>query len=514
MTTHALSEKFNHLLNARFTGLILSLLVLTILFQPIFYSNFAYLDEAYQLWHNRDNSNFMMDLVQGRPLTGLIFLKIFASISTIAGLKIMRIISFFSWVLFLVEFFRLGEKWRQSIGFDRSLLNIGGLYIACSLSLAIYIGWGVCLHVGAACLLSLWSGHLFFITIMADRNNIQTILFRLVLILLLGLISLFLYQVAFGMFLFPLALYLIIRRSEASLRVTLSWIGSYLILTLLYYLLFRFSLKLYAVEPSDRAGLTIDPSGKLGFFFSAPLSQAFCLNFLYNMHSIISQSFPILMIVTWLILYIKNEIASVWKKIIFILQFIIVCMFIYLPVMVAKENFASYRTMFVLNLVVTILLVDLFLSLFRSVKSKALFVAVLLCSFVAVGFRNFRYNFIGPLSAEYGLLRQYIDTEYNRSLRTVYFIRPAENLFYPRCGVNAYKDEFGVPSTFKDWTPESLVKQIIFERTKDRALANSITVIQYTDRNAFTTQQDQRKPDALYIDMEAIIPYPNGANVQ
>jgi hypothetical protein len=514
MTASSLYERFDRLLNARFTGLFLSLSVLILLFKPVFYAHYAFLDEAYQLWHNRDDSNFTMDLVQGRLLTGLIFLKTFASIPTIAGLKIMRIISFFSWALFLVEFFRLGEKWRRVIGFDRSLLTISGVYIASSLSLAIYIGWGVCLQIGLACLLGLWAGHLLFITIMGQGEKTRIILLRMISILILSLLSFFLYQPAFAMFLFPLAVYLIIRRSGASLRILLTGVGTYLILTLLYYLLFRYSLKGFSVPPSSRAGISLDPLGKLGFFFSAPLSQAFSLNFLYNMHSILSQAFPILMIAAWLILYIKMDPAAIGKKMIFISLFLVLCMCIYLPVLVARENFASYRTMFVFNLVVTFFLTDLFLSLFRSVKWKALFSAALLCCFIGVGYRNFRLNFIDPLREEYGLLRQFVDTHYDHSIRTVYFMRPAEDLFHPRFGINAYKDEFGVPSTFRDWTPESLLKQVIFENTGDRALADSTAIIQFTDRASFTAQQNKRQPDALYIDMEAIFPFSRGATFQ
>ncbi len=507
MTVPHLPKKLDRLVNAPYAGLLLALTVLTLLFLPVFYANYAYLDEAYQLWHNRDDSNFTMDLVQGRLLTGLIFLKAFSSISSIAGLKIMRILSFFSWALFLVEFFRLGEKWRKLIGFDRSLLMISGLYIACTPSLAVYIGWGVCLQIGIACLLSLWSGHLCFISIMGKKGKTPVMMLRVLLIVLTALVSLFMYQVTFAAFLLPFALYLVTRRSAASLKVILSGIGAYLILILLYYLLFRCSLSWYSVPPSPRASISFDPLGKLGFFFSAPLSQAFSLNFLYNMHSIPSQAFPILAIAAWLVIFFKTDTGRPREKIRFVPLFIVLCMFIYLPVLVASENFASYRTMFVLNLVVAFLLIDIFLSLMRTARSKNIFILGLFCCFIGVGFRNFRNNFIDPLRAEYGLLRQWVDTHYDRSIRTVYFMRPAEDLFHPLFGINAYKDEFGVPSTFKDWTPESLIKQLIFEKTKNRAVADSTTVIQFTDKAAYAREIKHPQPNSLNIDVEGIFYY-------
>jgi hypothetical protein len=504
MTAPSLSKKFDRLVNAPYSGLLLALTVLTLLFLPVFYTNYAFLDEAYQLWHNKDDSNFTMDLVQGRWLTGLIFLKSFSSTSSISGLKIMRIISFFSWALFLEEFFRLGGKWRKLIAFDKLLLTMGGLYIACSLSLAVYIGWGVCLQIGIACLLSLWSGHLYFISIMGNKGKAPVIVLRFLLIVILAIVSLFMYQVSFGAFLLPFALYMVANRSAASLRVIVLGIGAYLLMTLLYYLLFRCSLSWYSVSPGPRATLSFDLLGKLGFFFSAPLSQAFSLNFLYNMHSIPSQAFPILVIAAWLTIFFKKDTGRPREKIRFVPLFIALCMFIYLPVLVAKEDFASYRTMFVLNLVVTFLLIDIFLSLIRQAKFRNFFIIALLCCFIGVGFRNFRYNFIDPLRDEYRLLSQVVNDRYVPSVRTIYFLRPAEDLFRPAYGINAFKDEFGVPSTFKDWTPESLMKQLIFERTKDRAAADGTRVIQFTDREAFTAEENRRQPDALYVDMEAI----------
>src|SRR6476661_10790135 len=65
----------------------------------IFFTNYAYLDEIHQLWHNDDNSNFLMFHTQGRWLTGLLFQKLFSSISRIEQLKYLRIFSFMGWML-------------------------------------------------------------------------------------------------------------------------------------------------------------------------------------------------------------------------------------------------------------------------------------------------------------------------------------------------------------------------------------------------------------------------------
>lgn len=517
MNVTSFNDNLGRLLNKPYMGFLLSLAALTILFLPIFYSDYAFLDEAHQLWHNRDGSDYSMFLVQGRWLTGLIFSRSFAELSAISGIKILRILSFFSWALFIEEFFRLGEKWRQRIVFDRSLLTLGGIYIACSLSLAIYIGWASCFEVGLASLLGLWSGHLFF-TLLGDKLHgepgkdsrapmhisILSLAIRILLILATTLGALFMYQVAFALFLLPAACHLIAKKSAASTRLILAGIGAYLALSILYYLLFYISLKQGSAVAADRTSISMDFGGKLGFFFSAPLSQAFCLNFLYNMHSVVSQAFPILVMAGWVIAYMITDRNSPGKKISFVVLFVVFSMFLYLPVLVAKENFASYRTMFVLNLTVSLLVIDALLNLFRAKRTGYIALTALLCCFIAVGFRNFRYNFLDPLKKEYQWVANDFNTRYDTAVRTIYFLRPAEDLFYPDFHIHPFKDEFGVPSTFKDWTPEPLMKQFILERTNSRSLADSTRLIQFTDRTVFDTETKNPHPHALYIDVEGL----------
>src|SRR5436853_5979189 len=78
--------------------LLIPVLFIAIYFR-IFYTDYAYLDEIHQLWHNNDNSNFVMFHSQGRWLTGLLFRKLFSSITTIDQIKFLRWFSFAGWVI-------------------------------------------------------------------------------------------------------------------------------------------------------------------------------------------------------------------------------------------------------------------------------------------------------------------------------------------------------------------------------------------------------------------------------
>jgi hypothetical protein len=500
--------------NKPLAGFVCSLTVLLILFAPIFYSDYAFLDEAYQLWHNKDGSNYNVFFGQGRWLLAIMSNKLMQEIPSISALKIVRLLSLLSWALFLAAFFHLGKKWQRLIGFNEWLLPLAGVYIACSLSVAVYIGWGACFEAGLAGIFGLWTGHLLFAPLLGNKQPLPISPVRVLLIILMGFCSLFMYQIVFAVMLLPLAFYLIEKKSAFSFRITAFGTGAYLIITILYYGLFLFTLKQGSVAASDRAGISMDILGKLGFFFSAPLSQAFSLNLLMNLHSIISQAFPILMIAGWLLAYLvadnsttakKNAGAKKWA---FIFLFIMFCMLVYLPVLAAKENFASYRTMFVLNLVVTCLILDTTLRLTKSKQSENMLAIVILFFLVGIGFRNVRLNFIDPLKEEYRVVNNYFNTGYHPGIRVIYFLRPAENMFYRRYGINPFKDEFGVPSTFKDWTPEPLMKQLILEKTNDRLLAEKTMVIQFTDRTAFEAEENTRRPEALYVDVESLFGLP------
>jgi hypothetical protein len=85
----------------------------------------------------------------------------------------------------------------------------------------------------------------------------------------------------------------------------------------------------------------------------------------------------------------------------------------------------------------------------------------------------------------------------------VYFIRADKFLFSPEFHTHVYRDEFGAPSTYRDWVPEPIIKQMIFEITKSRKTAEEISVIQFENAELY----NQAKPtlnDSLVIDMNAL----------
>ena len=105
---------------------ILPFIILLSIFLPVFYLNYAFLDEAHQLWHNQDNSNYTMFFVQGRWLSGILFNTFFHQTGTISGLRVLRIISLVSWLSFLLLFLHVVKQWNLRFVIDKYLVILSG----------------------------------------------------------------------------------------------------------------------------------------------------------------------------------------------------------------------------------------------------------------------------------------------------------------------------------------------------------------------------------------------------
>jgi len=132
--------------DSRIYYFLIPLLFILIYFQ-VFFTDYAYLDEIHQLWHNDDNSNFLMFHTQGRWLTGLLFENFFSSISRIEQLKYFRVFSLTGWVLTTFTWGYFSRKWFQSLDIRQELWWLSVFYFVCGISVCVYIGWASCMGV-------------------------------------------------------------------------------------------------------------------------------------------------------------------------------------------------------------------------------------------------------------------------------------------------------------------------------------------------------------------------------
>jgi hypothetical protein len=84
------------------------------------------------------------------------------------------------------------------------------------------------------------------------------------------------------------------------------------------------------------------------------------------------------------------------------------------------------------------------------------------------------------------------------------FVRADEEGFLPNFGIHHYKDEFGMPSTYKDWTPEPLVKQIVYEMTGSREKADRLQVVLYQKADEIHDKKELADPNTLFIDAHTL----------
>ena len=280
----------------------------------------------------------------------------------------------------------------------------------------------------------------------------------------------------------------------------------YFVIYIIYYFCFKYSLRGYHIEASTRTELHFDILKKISFFFSGPFPQGFSINLLFYAGSIFSQVFYVLVFLIWLVITFKRNSPNEFTGKIFFVAFILFLLaLIYLPSMIAAENFPSYRTLFVFNLAVFLMVAESLFSLAKREKVRKVFLVIAIAWVLITGFYTFNFQYINPLKKEYSVLRNFFRENYKPSVTQVYFIRADKFLFSPQFHTKVYRDELGAPSTYRDWVPEPMIKQMIFELTNDRSIAEKTTVLQFEKTELFNqSPKSIDNVNSLLVDMNLL----------
>jgi len=481
-------------------------LLFTLLYYQVFITDYCYLDEIHQLWYNNDGGNFRMFTTQGRLLSGILFDKLFASISEINQIKYLRIFSFCGWVAVTLLWQILFSRWSRLLQIDKKYEIITTIFITCCIPVAVYVGWASCVEMFFGVAAGLLSGHLFFMAVLKKVSYIK--FFLLVLTsTFLGLASLFIYQNTFGIFLLPFFIYYLQQKIIKPKGTILKAAFFYLLVYVIYYFVFKYSMKLEGIQESNRVGISYDLLGKLSFLFSDPLPSAFSVNLLYTARSIFSQVLAPLMMATWMIsVFIRFKNRKFYFNLLYIIAVLFFLVLMYIPSMIAIENFASYRTLFAFHLAVFYLLVDQAFFFLKKPRIKKIFPYAICLFLIVTGFYNYNFQFVNPVKTEHKAFMADMKSNMNAEIDTVYFIRADRFLFDNLFHTRPYKDEFGLPSTNKDWVPEPLIKQYLFELTGNRKRSEKIKVIQFDNTIDFINARIELSKADLLIDMNGIVP--------
>jgi hypothetical protein len=471
------------------------------IFTPVFTSDYLYLDESYQLWNRNTDRNYQMFSAHGRLLSGIISQKLFQYISTVHELRFLRIISLAGWIFCSWLLFYFSKQWVKQLNLPPYLPFLLAVFCICSSSVTVYVAWASSSQFFLAFLFGLISGHLLFIILMDPAKNRLNFLW----VILAALVSLLIYQTGFAAFILPFLLLWLAKEPIRKKKIMLIAIVVYFSIYLLYFLLFLYYRKTLNTGHDSRTDLVFQPLKKISFFFGAPFSQAWSLNMLQNLHNIFSQLLPVVLMLTWLILYIRQVLPRNTKTILIQLGgiiFLLICS--YLPSLVAKENFSSYRTMIVLGLCVFILFSITILKAIKTEKRKLVFAGALPVLLFIIGYLNYNRKFIGSLRKEYAALNQLPFFSTVKKEDTIIFIRADATLFQRMYGIKSYKDEFGAPSTLRDWVPENLTRQLILEK-QSYAVATAVTFYQFADLNSYNESMKVKPAKHYLINMNEVL---------
>ena len=474
------------------------------MYGAIFSVDYLYTDEAAELWHFKNGFNYGTYVGQGRYLMYKVFETTFSSIHTVHAVVYARTVSLLGWIVCLPVWYYIMSVLVVKNGFSKMLVLCSMIYLVSMPTVAISIGWTSCMELFIAYTTGLVSGYILWSGITCEGERIRVSFISLALSVLFGVISLFTYQNGFGCFLIPFLLPFISLKKVT--RNTYIGIGIYLFIYVVYYLLFKYSIKALGLELNSRTSFAVNPVDKLLFFFKHTMPGAFRFTWLFNEKSIVGVIVSFLIASAWIIAgFARQKDKNLREKLAYFFFLVPFLVLIYLPSIIVRENYSSNRTTLALYMAVFLLVTETVFSFIRQQKTAYMVTGAIALLLLGSGWYNFNKQFIDPVAAEYSSVKKIVLDRYNAGARDIYVIRPGEDAFKKKYGIVPSWDEFGVPSTAKSWTPEPLIRQIIFEKTGNRQKAESIPIKSWADQETFKASGEAVGQGTLLIDLEKMI---------
>lgn len=491
------------LFNKNCNSIFLLFLIIAViaLYFPVFNAEYLYTDEANQLWFSKKEINFQTSVPQGRFLTYKIFEWVFNYINVVNKVIYARLFSLFGWIISLPIWFYIINKVAIESKLSKALVILLMIYLITMPPFIIYIGWSACMEMFVGCTSALIGGFLFYQSIKYDDKFTSNLYIQIVPSILFGLIALFTYQNCYGCFFIPFLLHFT-QVKKISKAIYMGFAMAILTFVI-YFIIYKYSLHVYALTISDRSSFAINPINKLFFLFSRPLATAFHFTYIFNEKSIIGIYIYLFIFLFWLgIIFFLKDDKSLLNKTVYLIGLMMFMVLIYLPSLIVNENYSSNRTLFALDIFIFIIFFESIFSFIKKDKHKYILTGIMGFLFLFNARYNFNSQFIYPIKAEYSLIKKIISDRYKPTVLQINFICPSENTFKNKYGVTPSWDEFGVPSTAKIWVPEPLIKQLIFEKTGNRQIAESIVVKSWINDETFQHSGEGLLNQSLLIDMQ------------
>jgi hypothetical protein len=441
---------------------------LALSYSPVLFSKYGFTDDYWYLNDAKKDigETWRVLISSGRPVLAYVFTPIFAKVSSIDNLAYLRTITVLgitglAWVLY---------RSFSNIGWPREQACLLALIVCLTPPFQVYAGWAQYFHIG---IVSVAAAAAFWITSAAlKKESLAKRLYLTVCAVFVLTIAINTYQISAMFFWVFVAVGLL--GQEARFRDVLRdfcWYGSVMASGLLVsYVMFRYFSAVYPHVGTKRGELTGDVIGKFTWFLTGPLNTASAPLSL-SPHLYVTLVVWILIIVG-LFMYFQG---STGRRIGMLGLCLMLVPLTYTPNLVVAENIAPYRTQMVLTSLIVIYLFAALRELFsrfwnrdafqmRYAFSVILCVVAIMCCLIAD--YNVAKYFALPGEAELRLVSCKLARLDLRMASKIHFIMsPRSNSLAP----NAIDDEFGLPSSYQVWVPESLVRLILSDIAPSKA---------------------------------------------
>ena len=451
-------------------------LITLLIFYPLFLTHFGYSDEILQLWLNHHGPSFTMFTPQGRFLTDVITIISFKSIHSIDELNWLRLVSLLGWIVCLPLWYGIFNRVCRKESLSGLLPFLSVCYLITSPPFCVSVFWTSCMELFLANTAGLVAGYMVYAALIDPGVSVRRRGIILAAGCVAGLISLFTYQSGYPCFLLPFLLHFL--SSRRITRLLAAGLLAYLLLYVVYYLLFRWQLHVLGISPDARTSLNSNIIAKLYFFLTRPLAGAFHFTWLADYTGKIGVAVSALLLMGFMGWNLRKTPSSSFRqRVVFVAGILLFFLLLYIPGLMARENYASNRTMFSLDMGVFAFAAVTLLQAIKQEWSRRIWVIGATVFFVACACYNLRIQFLKPIRTEYETVRKEMEAHYQPGVTTgISFIRPPDDLFQRMYHTTPSWDEFGRPSTYPEWVPVYFVRQVILEKTGNLSAANSVPV--------------------------------------
>ncbi|MCS3795379.1 hypothetical protein [Niastella sp. OAS944] len=480
-------------------------LVVLLIFYPLFYTEYVYTDEAVQLWNYRPDSGFIMFAIQGRWITELLIGKSFKAANSIHDITNIRIFALAMWILCVPVWYVIIKRITANGAGYGYLPFFTCLYLVTSLQFSITVQWASCIELPIANTAGLVSGAILYRAIM-DKERWLAVPFLAALgATLAAMISLSSYQSGFGCFLIPFLFHYVSAHTTGKDVVFIKGLAFYFLMYAVYFVVFKIYLTINHIPGDARTGVSLNPI-KIIWFLWQPLKRAFWFNLVINNDNILGLVMYFVLLAGWVALaFIRFGKMNRMLAVKYVAAASLVYLVAYVPGLVVKENYSSNRTLLAVDMCVWLACAEMVMYIVKSVPVRRVagfVVAAVLC---IAGWYNFNKVFLQPIHEEYTSVKGYILQHYNNNITTIHFIQPTEDAFRKKYHIAFSMDEFGVPSTFFDWVPEALTKLLVYEKTGNREVANSLIVKYWENEESYKASGEQVTTNTLLVNMPELI---------